>query len=105
MALHAMLDGAEPDCLEEYEARRLMLVARIAKTFGVLPTVVARDLDDDPTFYTLQVYDALQYAETKAIFDSAKDKTTLEKFAGDPMMKLVEDNTFAIHKARLAQRG
>jgi hypothetical protein len=100
-----MLDGAEPDQPEEFEARRLMMVARVAKTFGVLPTVVARELDDDPSFYTLQAYDALQYAEAKAIFDSAKDKTTLERFTGDPMMRAVEDNTFALHKERLEARG
>jgi hypothetical protein len=99
-----MLDGAEPDQPEEFEARRLILLARVAQKFGQLPSVVARVLDDDPSLLDLYAYEALQYEDTKNIFDSAKDKSKLEAFAGDPLMKRVEDNTFAIHRERLAAR-
>jgi len=70
--------------------------------FGILPSVVAADLDNDPDQLTLQAFTALSYAEAKRAYDSTKDKTKLSKLMKDPMMRAVEDNTFAIHKERLS---
>lgn len=78
----------------------MLLIGQIAKMFGVLPSVVAADLDNDSSELTMQTFEALMYAETKRVFDTAKDKTKIDPFMKDPVMRAVVKNTFEIAKER-----
>jgi len=47
-------------------------IANIADQFHVLPSVVARDLDEDPDQLSLRCMELLSYAQVKGAFDEAK---------------------------------
>jgi len=78
-------------------------VAVIAEAFHVLPSVVARDLDEDPEQLSRECFRLLVYQQAKRAFDAADDKKALEPWRGNPMMEAVTQNTFDLHKERLAR--
>ena len=47
-------------------------IATIAEHFHVLPSVVARDLDEDPDQLSLRCMELLTYAQVKRAYDDAK---------------------------------
>lgn len=81
---------------------RLWLVAVVAERFHVLPSVAARDLDEDPEHLSLLCMQLLRYAEAKNAFEAAEDKAAL---GSSEMMSRVARNTFDLHKERLKARG
>jgi hypothetical protein len=86
---------------DDPDVRRLWTVAVIAKEFGVLPSVVARDLDRDAELMSLVCLDFLRYSEAKAAFDGAEDDNALKPWRGSEMMALVKEHTFEIRGERL----
>lgn len=100
--MHQLLDDEEP---EDYDVIRLWVVARIAKEFGVLPSAVARDLDEDPEHSSIVAIQMLGYAHAKAEYDAAKgDEKKLEHWKDSSTMDTVRDNTFKMMKARMDHR-
>lgn len=83
---------------------RLWLIAAVAKAFHVLPSVAARDLDEDPERLSLLCLPLINYAEAKAAFDGAEDDEALKGWAGSKSMEAVTRNTFELHKERVARR-
>lgn len=67
----------------------------------MLPTVVARDIDNDPERLSILCVQALRFAEAHRAFRRA-NKTELKSYAGDPMMRRVEQ--FEAEAAREAMR-
>lgn len=84
--------------------QRLWLIAAAAEAFHVSPLQVADELERDPDDLIPICLSMLRYAEAKAAFDGAKDKTALEPWEKSRMMDLVTKNTFEIHKERIAKR-
>ena len=78
---------------------RLWTIAVIAEAFHVLPSAVARDLDDDPEMVSLECFHFLQYAKAYADFDSDGDEA-VKRWKGSALMDEVTANTFAMAKAR-----
>lgn len=83
---------------------RLWIIANVAETFHVLPSVAARDLDDDPERLSLLCISLLRYAEAHGAEERSKSKEDLAPWKGSKIMELVLENKFALHKARLAAR-
>lgn len=80
-------------------------MARIAKEFGVLPSVVARDLDNDPEQLSVVAMQFLSYARAKAEYDAADgDQKKLEHWKDSELMDTVRNNTFKAMKARMDHR-
>jgi hypothetical protein len=52
------------------------MCATIAKEFGVLPSVVRDDLENDPDQLALAVMPLLSWAEAKAVHDAHDENTT-----------------------------
>lgn len=73
----------------------------VADQFHQLPSVVARDLDDDPERLSLAVIPLLRYARAKAEFDAAKEDSDLDHWKGSKVMAAVRRNAFDIHHARV----
>ncbi len=69
------------------------MVAAIAREFRVLPSEVARDLDEDPRQLSISCFYVLRYAEAKRALDTAKDPKSLEPWKGSKMMSEVKVNT------------
>lgn len=84
--------------------RRDLAVARVAKEFGVLPSVVARDLDNDPEQLSLNVIPLLRYEEAFRAFERG-DKAELKRWAGSPVMKAVEENAFDMVRREMESEG
>jgi hypothetical protein len=80
------------------------MVAVVAKEFGLLPSLVARDLDEDPEHYSLLCLEALRYSEAKKAFETAKDEESLKPWKGTFVMSQVNRNAFDLHKERVARR-
>lgn len=72
----------------------------MAKEFGVLPAVVARDLDRDPEQLSLLCLPLLRYAEAHAAYRRA-NKTELKAWKNSEMMRQVERIDFAIVEAEM----
>lgn len=71
------------------------MVGRIAETFHVLPSVAARDLDEDPEHLSQECMVILNYAEIKGMEERAgSDDTTIKHLANHPLMLAVRRNTF-----------
>lgn len=83
----------EEDVVEDHDIHRLWTVAVIAKEFHVLPSVVARDLDEDPERLSLVCLQLLRYAEAKDAWDS-NNKDRIKAFSGSDMMKRVQEYEF-----------
>lgn len=75
-------------------------MAVIAEAFHVLPSTVARDLDDDPEQISLLCLPLLSYARAKHAFDVAKDQKDLEPWAKSMDMALVRRNKAALDEQR-----
>ena len=58
-----------------------------------MPTVVSRDLDDDPLQVSFAAAYLLSYAEAKRALDRAKDAKELEGWKGSKLMRDVRRNT------------
>lgn len=96
------MDDEEP---EDYDVVRLWVIARVAKEFGALPSVVARDLDEDPEQLSLLAVQVLGYGSAKAEYDAAQgDAQKLKHWKNSDLMDTVRDNTFKAMKARLDHR-
>ena len=80
------------------------MVAVIAESFHVLPSEVARDLDEDPEQLSLLCIPLLKYAEAKRAFDAAKDPKDLEPWRTSVMMALVKRNAASLSDDRKAKR-
>jgi hypothetical protein len=70
------------------------MCAVIAREFGVLPSAVARDLDDDPEQLSAVCLSMLRYAEAHAAYRRA-NKDELKGWSGNAVMAMVERNDFA----------
>jgi hypothetical protein len=68
------------------------MVAVLAKEFGQLPSVVARDLDEDPLRLSISCAHILSYAEAHHAFSRAKDDKALEAWKGSKVMAQVRVN-------------
>jgi predicted RNA polymerase sigma factor len=80
-------------------------VARVAKEFGVLPSVVARDLDEDPEQTSLVALHLLNYATAKAEYDGAGgDMEKLKHWKDSELMATVKTTSFEMMRARLEHR-
>lgn len=83
---------------------RLWICATVGKEFGVLPSAVARDLDDDPEQLSLLCLPLLRYAEAWAAYRRA-NKAELKAWRGSAMMRKVEEIDFAIAEEQMRERG
>ena len=61
----------------------------------MLPSVVARDLDEDPEQLSLVCYPLLQYAEAHAAYRRAS-AVELKAWRGSRLMDQVTENDFAL---------
>lgn len=100
-SLHQLLDEKEPD---DPDVRRIWTIAIVAKEFGVLPSVVARDLDNDAEQLSLLCIEALRYSEAKRAFDSAEDEESLKSWKGSAVMAAVDRNAFDLRKEAIEAR-
>jgi predicted RNA polymerase sigma factor len=82
---------------------RVWVASIVAKEFGVLPRVALDDLESDPEQLSLSALMLLRYADAKATFDAAKDKTSLKGWENSDAMRRVETNTFELMKQRRAR--
>jgi hypothetical protein len=71
----------------------------------VLPTVAARDLDEDPERLSLVALSLLAYSQAKGAYDAARgDEKKLEAWKDSNTMRRVKDNSFAAMKERMDHR-
>jgi len=75
-------------------------VALIAKEFGVLPSLVVRDLEEDPEGSAIECLGFLRYAQAKSAFDEAKSEKDLKPWKDSRMMDFVTKHTFDLKKER-----
>jgi hypothetical protein len=66
------LDDEEGEELEDPEVARMWTVAVVAEAFHVLPSVVARDLDEDPERLSLECLRLLNYAEARRALEAGE---------------------------------
>lgn len=86
---------------------RQWTVALIAKEFHQLPSVVAKDLDEDPERLSAICLQLLKYREAKAVFDRAGNDSKsdeMKAWASSKMMKAVINNAFDLEKERRAKK-
>ncbi len=88
---------------DDPDVRRLWTIAVVANSYHVLPSVVARDLDNDPEQLSLVCLTLLNYADAKRAFERGNEHE-LASWKDSPMMGHVEKNTFDLHQERLEQR-
>jgi hypothetical protein len=67
------------------------------------PYAVAQELDNDPEQLATTCLGLLRYAETRGASES-ENEATRKAYEDSPMMAMVNENTFALHKERLARR-
>ena len=71
----------------------------------MLPSVAARDLDDDPERLSLTALSLLAYSQAKSAYDAANgDDKKLEHWKDSDVMRRVSDNTFAGMKEQMDHR-
>lgn len=80
------------------------MIANIAETFHVLPTTVARDLDEDPERLSLLCLSVLRYAEAKSAEERSESESDLASWKGSQLMERVLENKFALHKEKTEAR-
>lgn len=102
-ALHQLLDGWQTPDLDDPDVGRLLVIARVAETFHVLPTIVARDLDRDPERLSLMCMSLLQYAEAHDAEKRATSDDDMKAWRGNKVMDMVLDVKMELHKERLAR--
>jgi len=71
--------------------------------WGVLPSVAARDLDDDPEQLALVCRALDLYSELKRTFDQADSEDELKRYADSELMAQVKENSFGLHRERVAR--
>ena len=91
-----------PDDDETQDVARMYTIACIAKEFGVLPSVVAKDLDDDPEQLSLECLKLLSYAEAKSVYDSG-NKSMIDAREDSPVMQEVIKNDFAMAEEKMLE--
>jgi len=64
---------------------------------------VAQELDNDPEQLASICLGLLRYAETMGAAES-ENEATRKAYEDSPMMAQVNENTFALHKERIARR-
>jgi hypothetical protein len=74
-----------------------LLIANIAKTFHILPSIVAADLDNDPERLSMKCLAIINYAAAKSAYDIHEGDPKQLRHWGD-IMDTVQANTFAYHK-------
>jgi hypothetical protein len=89
---------------------RLWALALVAETFHVLPSVAARDLDEDPGQTALVCMSLLRYSEAhRALTGSMKDKDRDEKslapWKGNRLMAAAKRNWASLERERMARRA
>lgn len=77
---------------------RLWIIAAVAEAFHVLPTIVAREMDDDPENLSIICLQMLRYAEAKRAEEVSKDEKDLEAWKGSWIMEQVLQNKFDLFK-------
>ena len=82
----------------------MLTIARVAETFHVLPSVVARDLDRDPERLSLICMSLLQYAEAYDAEKRAKSEDDMKMWKGNKVMDMVIDTKFALRQERIEKR-
>lgn len=83
---------------------RIWLIANVAAEFHVLPTAVARDLDEDPERLSLLCLSFLRYAEAKGAEERSESESDLAAWKGSQLMERVLENKFALHKEKAEAR-
>jgi len=104
-ALHQLLDGWKTPDIDDPDVARLMAIARVAETFHVLPSVVARDLDTDPERLSLTCMTLLQYSEAHSAEKRSSSKDDMKIWRGNKVMDMVLDTKMELHKERVAARA
>ena len=83
----------------------MWIATRIGKEFNVLPSVAAKDLDEDPERLSMTAVSLLAYSQAKSAYDAAEgDSKKLEAWRDSETMAEVRDNTFAFMKNRMDHR-
>lgn len=80
------------------------MIAVVADAFHQLPSVVARDLDDDPEQLSLVCLSLLQYAQAYRAYDTAKGDIEKTAWKDSEIMSQVIQNAFDLHRERIARR-
>jgi hypothetical protein len=99
-----LLDGAKAPDLEDPDVIRLITIARVAEAFHVLPSQVARDLDEDPEQLSLVCLSVLQYAEAHDAEKRSQGEDDLKHWKGSKIMDMVIDTKLQLHKERFERR-
>lgn len=77
------------------------MIAQIAQTFHVLPSVVERDLDEDPELTAMECVKLLSYRDLFQAWKSAKDENKfLEQHGNSKGARAVIENDFTIANER-----
>jgi len=84
-----------------WQVRRELQIYRVAKEFGVLPSVVARDLDNDPEQLSYNLLPIGRYEEAYRAYRRA-DPKELKAWAGSEVMEAVEANDFLMVERAIA---
>ena len=104
-----MLEGEIPDedtpeDQETRDARRLLTIANVAREFHLLPTVVARDLDNDPDQLSLLCLQALRYSDAFRAYKRGK-KAEMDAWKDSSIMRQVTENDFARAREEMGLTG
>ena len=83
----------------------MWIATRVAKEFGVLPSVAARDLDEDPERLSMIAVSLLAYSQAKSAWDAADgDPKNLEAWKDNDTMASVQTNVMTFAKQRIDHR-
>jgi hypothetical protein len=83
----------------------MWIATRVAKEFNVLPSVAARDLDEDPERLSMIAVSLLAYSQAKNAYDAANgNEKMLEAWKNSEAMATVRSNTFDLMKERIGHR-
>lgn len=70
----------------------------------MLPSVAARDFDEDPTQFSAFCLMLIRYSEAKDAWDSNNPKTH-SAWQGSRMFEQVKDNDFALAREEMGELG
>lgn len=70
----------------------------------MLPSRVARDLDDDPNLTTLRAWELLVYARAYHDFERYDDEKDLRHWQGSTTMRYVREHVDELHKLDVEKR-
>lgn len=68
-------------------------MALVAESWGVLPSVAARDLDADPEQLSLVCIPLLEYARAYRALQNGRDDKALDPWKGTSVLKHLKRNT------------